>query len=560
MYSNAGAKDARKTIEYFEQVRDFFMRTKSAGNTTRLPVTIVGFRGPKDYKPYAAGESAAAYYVGDENRDYIVMGSIGEENFPVATHEYMHLLIRHTEMKVPVWLNEGIAEVYSSLKPYGGKIMIGDVLPGRAYLLSQEKWLPLAKLFAVEHDSPEYNEKDRKGILYAQSWLLAHMLMLDQNYAKGAGKFLEAVHATQSSEKAFQSVYGKTLADVEKDLRGYYKGSVRAALFPKLEKMIVPEPEPTTDTQVGIVLAKLTALLRRYDEAESRLKELASKNPDHMEIQEALGHLYWQKRDNGKAREHLGRAVQLNSPSWKTYWDFARLAQDAPPEDKLVIGALEKAIGMKADLTDARMMLAHRYYASNQFGMAAAALRQIKLITPELAPRLFLLLAHTHLQLKDNEEAKKAALQVKKYARDSTDTGRADEIIAFIDQPARAVLAKSEAASEAPILRRRKAPATTWDVPSADPQEQLGAIRGVLIEIECLGERAKLRVAVGNSSLAFLISDPTRVYIKGARQGEQLLTCGKTRRPIAIDYLPKDDRSSGTVGEARMIEFTSTTK
>lgn len=121
------------------------------------------------------------------------------------------------------------------------------------------------------------------------------------------------------------------------------------------------------------------------------------------------------------------------------------------------------------------------------------------------------------------------------------------------------VLAKTEGASEAPIIRRREAPATTWDVQAADAKEQLGAIRGVLTEIECLGERAKLRVAVGNTSIAFLISDPTRVYIKGARQGEQSLTCGKTRRPITVDYLPKDDRSSGTVGEARMIEFTSTT-
>src|SRR5687767_5713059 len=53
MYSNAGAKDALETIEYFEQVRDFFMRTRASNAATRLPITIVGFRGPKDYKPYA---------------------------------------------------------------------------------------------------------------------------------------------------------------------------------------------------------------------------------------------------------------------------------------------------------------------------------------------------------------------------------------------------------------------------------------------------------------------------------------------------------------------------
>jgi hypothetical protein len=50
LYSNAVARDALGTIEYFE-VRDFFMRARASNAATRLPVTIVGFRGPKDYRP-----------------------------------------------------------------------------------------------------------------------------------------------------------------------------------------------------------------------------------------------------------------------------------------------------------------------------------------------------------------------------------------------------------------------------------------------------------------------------------------------------------------------------
>jgi hypothetical protein len=243
MYSNAGARDAVKTIAYFEQVRDFFMRTRSLSSAGRLPVTIVGFRGAKDFKPYAVNESAAAYYTGDENRDYIIMSSVGEEVFPIATHEYTHLLIRHTGIKLPLWLHEGIAEVYSSLKPNAGKIMIGDVLKGRGYLLSRREWIPLGKLFAVEKDSPEYNEKDHTGIFYSQSWLLAHMLMLGPTYSPRFADFLEAVDRTESSERAFQSIYGKTVAAVDKDLEAYYNGRISAALFStKLERMKVPEP------------------------------------------------------------------------------------------------------------------------------------------------------------------------------------------------------------------------------------------------------------------------------------------------------------------------------
>ena len=80
-------------------------------------------------------------------------------------------------------------------------------------------------------------------------------------------------------------------------------------------------------------------------------------------------------------------------------------------------------------------------------------------------------------------------------------------------------------------------------------------MRGVLTAIECLGDLAKLRIAVGNTSLAFLIRDSSRVYIKGAKQDEQLLPCGPARRPVVLQYLPKDDRATGTVGEARIIDY-----
>jgi tetratricopeptide (TPR) repeat protein len=254
--------------------------------------------------------------------------------------------------------------------------------------------------------------------------------------------------------------------------------------------------------------------------------------------------MYWRKRDVAKAREHLGRAVELNSHSWKTYWDFARLAQDAPPEDRLVITALDKAISMNPQLTDARLILGYRYYASKQFGLALATLRQIKQITPEFAPRLFLLIAHSSLQLKDTAEARKAALQAKQYAKDSADISSVDEIIAHLDQPAR-----NAAANDIPKLARS-------GVSGPEPREELSRIEGILTEIECADASATLHVASGNKNLAFLIRDSARVYIKGGSQGEQLLPCGKTHKPITLEFLPMDDRATGTVGEARIIVYT----
>jgi hypothetical protein len=80
------------------------------------------------------------------------------------------------------------------------------------YVLSEQKWMPLAALSNVGHDSREYTEKDRAGIFYAQSWLLTHVLMLSRDYADKFPNFATEISDSGSEEAVFSKVYGKTLA------------------------------------------------------------------------------------------------------------------------------------------------------------------------------------------------------------------------------------------------------------------------------------------------------------------------------------------------------------
>src|SRR4051812_38956427 len=106
--TTAGRSGAKHTVPEFEKGRGFFMRKRSKGLTTRLPVTIVLFRNAKEFKPYSPNEVANAFYTGDQSRDFIVMSSGTEEERPIAVHEYVHLLVRNMELKLPLWLNEGL--------------------------------------------------------------------------------------------------------------------------------------------------------------------------------------------------------------------------------------------------------------------------------------------------------------------------------------------------------------------------------------------------------------------------------------------------------------------
>jgi hypothetical protein len=184
-------------------------------------VRLIAFRNDKEFAPYRPKETAAASYLPSNQRDYIVMRNMSGEFYPVALHEYTHLIVKHSGAKLPVWLNEGIAELSASTRPVANKIQIDGILPGRAAVLSGAKMIPLDQLFAAGHDSPFYNETNRAGMFYAQSWLLARMRHSSPDYRPKAAQYLAA--AGTHSTKAFFDLYGKSVPDVQKDLDRYLR-------------------------------------------------------------------------------------------------------------------------------------------------------------------------------------------------------------------------------------------------------------------------------------------------------------------------------------------------
>jgi tetratricopeptide (TPR) repeat protein len=558
LYTTSGERDGRQTLVLFEQVRDFFMRIKSQSVTTRLPVTIVGFRNAKEFRPYQVSEAAAAYYTGDEQHDYIVMSDLGAEQTPTAIHEYMHLLVRHSGLKMPIWLNEGFAEVYSTLKPTSGQILMGTVPQGRAIALTQNKWLPLERVLAIKHDSPEYNEKDRAGVFYAESWLLAHMLMLGKDYKDGFSKFVAVLHESESAEKAFAAAYKKKLWEVELDLHKYYSAnSVTAILFKtRFEKIQIEPAQPASEVEVEITLAKLVFLLRRYDEATERFSRLAKAHSNSAEIEEALAYLSWQRDDRDKALTHFAKAIDLGAKDWKTLWDYARLL--GPQQDsQAYLAALRKTLEVKPDLVDARLALGSELARQRSWAQALICLREVKHIEPERAPELFLLLAYSAMNLGRNDEAKGFAADARKYARDDRQRQDADRLTAYLERRPEAAppdTAAVVAEAGSPLIARREGveqpPVETHP---AGPKTM--TIKGNFKRLDCLEGMARMHVMDSRDTYVLLIRDPGRIVLRGAANGPVELKCGPQNAAVAVTFVPEKNEQHGTVGEVREVEM-----
>ncbi|PYQ88320.1 MAG: hypothetical protein DMG03_04295, partial [Acidobacteria bacterium] len=127
------------------------------------------------------------------------------ESSAIIFHEYAHLLVHTAVRDVPVWLNEGLAEYYSTfaLKNGGRQADIGRPIARHVQLL-RERLLPVAQLLAVDQTSALYNEGERRSIFYAESWALTHYLLMERpNGASIVNRYLTAVAAGTPSEKAF---------------------------------------------------------------------------------------------------------------------------------------------------------------------------------------------------------------------------------------------------------------------------------------------------------------------------------------------------------------------
>ena len=70
---------------------------------------------------------------------------------------------RSNSSPVPLWLNEGLAELYSTFESEDGKVAIGKPIERHVYWLRDQPLIPLRELFAVDVDSPTYNEGRRQG-------------------------------------------------------------------------------------------------------------------------------------------------------------------------------------------------------------------------------------------------------------------------------------------------------------------------------------------------------------------------------------------------------------
>ncbi len=393
----------------------------------------MAFSTESEYRPYHPSESAASFYTHDNDRDYIVIQDL--DHFNYAIHEYTHLVIARSGLRIPLWMNEGWADLNSTLTEKGKKAMIGDIIPGRREALLRNTWIPLADLDKVDQRSPMYNEREKASVFYGESWALVHMLFLAPQYRKKFDLFVQATVAGKSLADACLTAFGKSAAVVQQDLVKYIgNNQLDGAVFDVNLAGVQVNPVISTMTPLdtGLLLADVLTLTRKFPEAKTALEELSKQYPADPRIPEALGYLTIKMGDRAEGMRLLKESFDKGSNDALMCYRLAVLLHATSVNRGAVLIILRRAIQLQPDYPDARLQLGITLLESQDYAGSLNELRAISKIPEANALWYFAATGIDNAKLGHSEEARKNIDLARKWAKTPAQNQQLDQMMSAL--------------------------------------------------------------------------------------------------------------------------------
>jgi hypothetical protein len=555
LLTDGGKGRALEVLEQFERVRWFFGTTMKIGDPPIKP-RIVVFGNEKLFRTYAPRETAAAFYTGLPFRDYIAIGPLGEgQARRTAVHEYIHLLVKHSEMKLPLWMNEGLAELYSTIDEYGGKIRVGNPISYHLYQLN-DNWLPLKRVVAADHESAEYNKKEHVGLFYSTSWALMHMLQLEDDMRPKFNRFNQMVLAGAPVPEAFEKAYGMTVDQVEGHLKGYVRSnSVRVAIFDlKFDKSKLKlEGTPANPRDYQMALADLSMATRDCAAATAKANAVEAEFPEAPEPHVTKGYcaLGYGEQDRTKAGAEFIAAARKGSPVPEVYQAALGLM---PPESRRqdAPAILEAALRLSPDSHPLRMSLAGEFLMQKEYDKSYLELKKLKSIKPSEVDQYFPLYIQAAWWSKRYPEAQNAADQYVRVAK----TPEAIERAARLQRLAE--MREPKQVQERPMAYAPPPPPDASGnllPPRQEPEVAGSKVRGKFVEFVCRETDLRLVLEVNGAREAYWLANPEKVTALSKSGDPVDLSCGKQKgEEMELLYEPGAG-PQGTRGQIRIMRW-----
>ncbi|HLL74998.1 MAG TPA: tetratricopeptide repeat protein [Pyrinomonadaceae bacterium] len=625
LVGNAPEKEIRRVATRLEQFRDVFSRLFPAAKfNSPVPTTVVVFKSDNSYKPFkpvvdGRVSEVAGYFQPGEAVNYITLTTEarGENPFAIIYHEYVHLLVENSVggRNMPPWLNEGLAEYYSTFDVDDDrKVLLGGLINSHIFLLRQRPLVPLKTLFETDNYSLHRNRREAKGVFYAQSWALVHYLILGANGQRlpQLGRFLALVTGDTPVERAFAEAFQTDFAGMEKELKKYVEAHTFRTQLATFDRKLELDSEfraaPLSEAEAEAVLGDLLLNTNRPEDAVARLEQAVRLDPKLAAAHASLGMARARQKRFDEARKHLRDALAADPDNYLIHYYYASaLSREGMDEGgsasgytseaaREIRGALRRAAELKPDFPETYRLLAWVSLVTGEgVGEGIEYAKKALALSPG-NERYAFVLAQLYLRDRDFASARQVAESLARQGGDPRMRDSAQSLLRSIDtaqqQAARYKEAREAARREGrggqpeghdgerPRLKRLDAerPAAEAGENAGKTEEQLvadalneainGALRppaagearaqGLLVRIECSQKGIVFHLKAGGRVLKLHAESFNDLHIMAyTREAGDQITCGE-RKPeshVVVTYRPAADAKTKPDGALLAVEF-----
>lgn len=320
IYSNASPRVTVDVARNLESMRRAVSQATSMNVRTPLTTKLYVFRSSATFDPFREAmfdhsKPMTGAFIAHRDGNYIAINT-ERDSRGIVFHELMHYFNNNTNPNLPLWLDEGLAEVYSTFRVAGDVVSVGRPKRNHVRALRTRMVMPLKDLIAIDRSSEVYSEGTRQNAFYAHSWAVVHYLLLGNiDRKQQMPRFMALIHEGHDTESAVSLAFGLSIRKLEAEVRNYVRQMrflTHTYRVNELRGRDVAEPSEMSRVETLYHLADLLAHThpRNHDAAERLLNAVLESHPQHSGAFATLGYLRALQDEKGEAARLFDLAIQ----------------------------------------------------------------------------------------------------------------------------------------------------------------------------------------------------------------------------------------------------------
>jgi len=328
-FSSVSPAATRAVSQDFETLREVVRQMTSGpergGPATQDPVPsyVYLFNQESTFNPYRDQKWVGGWCSPRPDGNYIALRMDIEHVERTVFHEYLHQFLHQHFPNIPTWLDEGMAELYSTMTTDGNKVRLGSPDKNRFITIQTLQLMSVRQLLSENapiHGSSDSMQVDR---FYAGSWLLVHYLMLgNMERSRQLRTFMRMLAEGVPPKDAFPKAFLGLSETLDAELHEYLAQILARHSIPirvlTLDSLAVDgtfSSHPIPLDQVHGRLGLLTLSLSRLSEdfanlARAHFKAAESINPACATAQFGQGIQLLQAANRSEAIPYLMKAAE----------------------------------------------------------------------------------------------------------------------------------------------------------------------------------------------------------------------------------------------------------